>query len=499
VDRPRIVVTGASGFLGRHLVEALRGEFEIHAVARDSLSRQGAVSPRDVRWHYVDLAESTHVEELADELRRDGSVELVLHFAGYYDFTGQPHADYQRANVDATRNILSAARAWGCRDLIHASSVAACRFPADGTSLDESCPADGPTHYGRSKRDAEQLVDQARGDALRCWVVRFGAVFSDWCEYEPLYRLLETWLLEHPRGRILAGSGASAIPYLHVRDAVSFVQRLLQRRNEIDSRERLLACPGDVTSHRELFAAATACHFGSRLRPLPLPKLICRLGLRARLAAGRLMGRPPFERPWMASYIDRELRVDASRTWTRLGWQPRARFEIRRRMPFLIHNRKASPGEWQRRNRARIAEHRRPANLEIAREIQSRRPAILDEVTAFVLDPLRRERYAELQRLDSNLLRTDGELLLEALVESIRAADQDVFLACSRDLGMRRRAEGIPRPEVAGMLDALSDSIVLALSPVRRDTSWNLALIDHVTMTVQFGLDELHDVYGEAS
>lgn len=227
--RSRMVVTGASGFLGRHLVEALRRDHEIVAVSRASPGSRGMALPAGVRWLYLDVADAPGLDEAMAQVRRGGPVQVLIHLAGHYDFSGERHPEYQRTNVEGTRHVLRVARALGVSDVVFASSVAACRFPGAGEALSESSPADGETPYAESKRAGEALLAASRGD-FRGWIVRFAALFSDWCEYEPMFRFIETWLSRQPRHRVLAGRGASAVPYLHVRDAVDFVRALLARR-----------------------------------------------------------------------------------------------------------------------------------------------------------------------------------------------------------------------------------------------------------------------------
>ena len=68
--------------------------------------------------------------------------------------------------------------------------------------------------------------------------------------------------------------------------------------------------------------------------------------------------------------------------------------------------------------------------------------------------------------------------------------------AC-RELGSRRRAEGFSQDEITALLDALNDLCVLAMAGGDSGAGWALALHDHVTMTVQFGIDEVCDVFDE--
>ena len=67
-----------------------------------------------------------------------------------------------------------------------------------------------------------------------------------------------------------------------------------------------------------------------------MPVELARRGIKMREALGRLTGRMPFERSWMADYIDERMTIDASRTREILRWEPRPRLELLRRMPFLI-------------------------------------------------------------------------------------------------------------------------------------------------------------------
>ena len=79
----------------------------------------------------------------------------------------------------------------------------------------------------------------------------------------------------------------------------------------------------------------------------------------------------------------------------------------------------------------------------------------------------------------------------------MRAGDKEILRRACRELGSRRRAEGFSQDEITALLDALNDLCVLALAGGDSGAGWALALHDHVTMTVQFGIDEVCDVFDE--
>ena len=98
-------------------------------------------------------------------------------------------------------------------------------------------------------------------DAFPSVIVRFAALFSDWCEYPPLYMFLRTWLSKAWNSRILGGRGESAIPYLHINDATSFLKRVLRQYPALDNGEILIASPDGAVSHEQLYIESTQYYF----------------------------------------------------------------------------------------------------------------------------------------------------------------------------------------------------------------------------------------------
>ncbi len=498
LEQQTVVVTGASGFLGRHLLAALKGRYRVVALARRSQRTARVPDHRNISWHQVDIAERDELGTVFGAVRIAGGAAFVVHLAGYYDFTGEDHPEYTRTNVHGLRNVLEESTRLDIRRFVFASSVAACRFPPPGRAVNEESAPDGDHAYARSKRFGEAMVREY-GHRFPSTVVRLGALFSDWCEYPPLFMFLSTWLSKEWNRRILAGGGNSAVPYLHVRDAVAFFERLLERDDASSGTETVIASTDDPVYHRRLFDDATRAYFGTKVDPVFMPRLLCWLGLWIRDRAGRLLGHRPFERPWMAGYIDRQLRVDASATRRRLGWAPNPRLLIGRRMPFLIDNRKTDPVEWGRRNWAAMKRIRLSENLRLYHLMEHHGETMVAASLERFMSPEALTRYPSYLRLDTEDLEWSVIQAFRHLRNAVRTREKAIFRAYCHDLAKRRFRQGFRCEEVCGVLASERENCLRILRTDSRFHELENAWRDQVETTIRLGIDEVQDVFEELS
>jgi dihydroflavonol-4-reductase len=144
----RAYVTGASGFIGSHVVRELR--------ARDI----------EVRDDWVDL---TDTERLRQAIR---GCDSVFHLAALYSYDA-PAAEHERVNVEGTRTIVELCRELGIRRLVHTSTCGTCG-PVPGrpaTEADEPPSYELEVPYKRTKLEAERLVLAAAKDGVDAVVV----------------------------------------------------------------------------------------------------------------------------------------------------------------------------------------------------------------------------------------------------------------------------------------------------------------------------------------
>jgi nucleoside-diphosphate-sugar epimerase len=491
---PRLVVTGASGFVGRHLLEELKEDHRIVGLARRSQARSGAPVHPNITWHQADIGDRAAIAPIFAEIELTGGADRLIHLAAHYDFTGEDHPEYWRTNVDGLRHVLDLSKGLGLQRFVFSSSTAACAFPAEGTALTEDTPPDGDHLYARTKAIGERMLVEYE-EYFPSTIVRFAALFSDWCEYPPLFMFLETWMSKAWNARVLGGRGRSAIPYLHVDDLTLFFQELLHHGCELPPGVVLQASPDGATSHQELFDEVTTLHFDQRRRAIHMPRPLCGPGMWALDVLGRLTGRRPFERPWMARYIDMAMTIDARRTRELLRWEPRPRLHVLERLPFLLENRRTDAIEWMRANREAMKEGHVEMNLRIHRLLKKHASEIAAEFTEVLMSPEGRERFPSYQDVSQDEHRWNHTLILRHLMNAVRTRERGILVSYCRDLAERRFEQGFEAREVCNALRELNR---IVFKHLRRDPESDGLREDikhHVTMTLTWGCDEAQQVF----
>ena len=154
----KILVTGASGFIGSFIVEeALKRGFETWAAVRKSSSRAFL---QDARIHFIELNFASE-EQLKEQLR-DHQFDYVVHAAGVTKCLHKE--DFFRINTEGTKNLVRALMAlkMPLRRFVYISSLSimgAIREEQPYTEIRESDEAKPNTAYGLSKLEAEQWLD----------------------------------------------------------------------------------------------------------------------------------------------------------------------------------------------------------------------------------------------------------------------------------------------------------------------------------------------------
>jgi nucleoside-diphosphate-sugar epimerase len=147
------LVTGATGFIGSHLVRKLAA---MNGRVRCLVRRKTALPP-EVEIAFADLSDGSGVEAALQ------GVDTVIHLAGVTKALSVD--EYYAGNARATETLLRALEGRTVR-LVHVSSLAAIGPSPDGAPVAEDAEPRPLTNYGRSKLEAEHLVRRLFPEAV---------------------------------------------------------------------------------------------------------------------------------------------------------------------------------------------------------------------------------------------------------------------------------------------------------------------------------------------
>lgn len=217
----RVLLTGATGFIGRHAIRPLleRG-FEVHAIARRT--------PSPIRntdgliWHSADLFDAAQTRALAHAIKPTH----LLHFAWYVAhgkfWTAAENLDWVAASVTLLRTF---AEAGGSR-VVMAGTCAEYDWTGDGVCRENVTLLNPATLYGECKRALGIiLLAFAKQRPLSA---AWGRIFFPYGPHEPPQKLVPSMIRALLRGEpALASNGLQARDFLHTQDVASAFTALL--------------------------------------------------------------------------------------------------------------------------------------------------------------------------------------------------------------------------------------------------------------------------------
>jgi nucleoside-diphosphate-sugar epimerase len=266
----RIVVTGATGFIGRHLVQRL---VERNACVR-ALVRRPPVFPLPANVDVVPTAFDRRA--LAGSLQNG---DLVVHLAG--QVRARSAEEFTASNVTCTREIAAAAAAVGAR-LVHVSSLAAAGPASPDSPRSEADDPRPLTPYGVSKLAGERVV--ADTHALHWTILRPGVVYGPGDgALLTLIRMADHGVL--PR----LGTADAAYSFLYIDDMVRALEAAIDQPSVGRTLFVAHPCPVTTADLNEAIRRAIGRPVAQVAIPLPLLRLAASASEAIAAVSGRLL------------------------------------------------------------------------------------------------------------------------------------------------------------------------------------------------------------------
>ncbi len=216
-----VLVTGASGFIGRQCLPILVAKgYDVHALSR----RQLATPPRGVSWHDLDLLRQGAPTEVIHQVQPDFLLHLAWYAAPGKFWEARENIDWVRASLE----LLSAFAANNGKRLVAAGSCAEYEINA-GECLEQKTPLLPATLYGTCKCAFGRILDSfsRRTELSSAW----GRLFFLYGPYEHPSRLISYVVQSLLRGDpALCSDGKQVLDFMHVEDAASAFVALLENK-----------------------------------------------------------------------------------------------------------------------------------------------------------------------------------------------------------------------------------------------------------------------------
>ena len=348
--KPIVLITGASGNLGRSVATALMGSYQIVGLDRQ------ASDDGDFPVIAVDLSADDSVVSALQVFRETYGPHIasVVHLAAYFDFTGEDNPLYQSVNVEGTRRLLRALQDFEVAQFLYPSTMlvhAPCR---PGELIDETQPIAPGWAYPASKAAAEAVV-RAECGHIPSVILRLAGVYDGHTMVptmaQQMARIYERDLQSHLySGSTLVGQSA-----LHRDDMLDALKRTVDRRARLPTNTEILIGEAQAVGYGVLQDRLGQLMHGADAWPtLQVPKPLAAAGAWVQGQLEPLVpdaidgGKPPFIRPFMVAMADDHFALDIRRARLLLDWEPR--HHLADELPQMVSNLKADPVAWYTAN-----------------------------------------------------------------------------------------------------------------------------------------------------
>ncbi|MCL1671884.1 NAD-dependent epimerase/dehydratase family protein [Elizabethkingia ursingii] len=214
----KITIIGGSGFVGTSLIELLRRSTQYELLNIDKAKSE----------KYPEITKIGNVMDKEDLINQLKNTDIIILLAAEHRDDVTPTSLYYDVNVDGIKNVLEAMEVNKVRRIIFTSSVAV--YGLDKDNPDESFPAEPFNHYGKSKWEAEQVLQYWCKDH-RDWnvnIVRPTVIFGEGNRGN-VFNLLN----QIANGKfMMIGKGNNQKSMSYIGNVIAFIQFLIEEKRE---------------------------------------------------------------------------------------------------------------------------------------------------------------------------------------------------------------------------------------------------------------------------
>ena len=347
--KPIVLITGATGNLGRSLGTALGGA---HRIVGLDLNTEGA----DFPVFEADFTSDASVE-LALRKFRDafGShIASVIHLVAYFNFSGDDNPLYQSVNVEGTRRLLRALQGFQVEQFVYSSTMLVHAPCHPGERINEQQPIEPRWAYPKSKAAAEAVI-RAEHKRIPYVILRLAGVYDERSTVPTMAQQMARIYERDFESYFYSGSTLVGQAMLHRDDMLDAFRRAIDRRAVLPPETEILIGEADAIGYDALQDEIGYLIHGEDDWPtLRVPKVLAAAGAWAQDKLEPVVpdaideGEKPFIKPFMVTMADDHYALDIRRARELLGWEPQHR--LMDELPRLVATLKDDPAAWYKAN-----------------------------------------------------------------------------------------------------------------------------------------------------
>jgi len=315
----KVLVTGATGFIGRHLLSRLKETgHHMKALVRQGVNRSFVPSWLHDGTVDVTLGDVTNVVDVKNAVR---DVDIVFHLAALLGKWRVSESEYYRVNVHGTQVLIHECLKFGVNHFVLLSTTGVMgRLKSIPADIDHPC---SPTsYYERSKYQAELVVrDAISRKNLPATIIRSAHTYG--VGDKDFVRLFKS--IKRLRFFPLIGGGHNSFQPIYVEDVVRALITCMEKRELTVGKSYIIAGSEKVTFKEFLILSASIMNIA--LTTFDVPTRLARMMAYGSETIGNIVGRDPLLTNSLVEFFTRNYLYDIGRIREDIGFTPRIRIK----------------------------------------------------------------------------------------------------------------------------------------------------------------------------
>ena len=341
-DKPVIVVTGASGYLGAALVKRLHEKYRVVGLDRSSPPHP----PHQAECICFDITDQGSVDKALARLRfaYGDRIAACIHLAAFFDLSGEDDPAYDAVTVEGSRRLLKGLQDFELEQFIFTSTMLAHAPTTPGEPIDEDAPFDPKLPYRASKIRTEAMLREEKGDE-KLVLMRPAGIYDDDGHSTFLAHQILRIYEKRLSGKVYPGDLSRGQAFLHLDDLLDAIERIIDRRQSLPDVFPVLLGEAKPVPFGDLQRLIGRELHGEDWVTWNVPPAAAKLGA---WAENRIFGQDAFIRAWMVDISSDHYELDLSQAEEHLGWTPE--HSLRQDIPHMLQRLKADPYHWYEEN-----------------------------------------------------------------------------------------------------------------------------------------------------